>query len=120
MAATGRVSADSGGMGEFWKLIARSASESQRGKARKGLLLDEILREHDAIREYEPGAAFARSGLVMRQKARDELSSMLRGVRDACSPSSSQTGGCPRAQRMVEAGEVAPRTVERVSGTAAR
>jgi len=85
----------------------------------KGLLLDEIFGERDAIRDSDQGASFrAFWDLLMSPQRQDELSSMLEKVFDL--PAVLELEPDRRLLRVhhdwLEAGEVAQRTVARVSG----
>lgn len=85
----------------------------------KGLLLDDIFGERDAIRDSDQGASFrAFWDLLMSPERQDELSSML--VKVFALPAVRELEPDRRLLRIhhdwLEAGEVAQRTVARVSG----
>ena len=85
----------------------------------KGLLLDEIFGERDAIQDSDQGASFrAFWDLLMSPERQDELSSML--VKVFALPAVLELEPDRRLLRVhhdwLEAGEVAQRTVARVSG----
>jgi len=85
----------------------------------KGLLLDDIFGARDAIRDSDQGASFrAFWDLLMSPERQDELSSML--VKVFALPAVRELEPDRRLLRVhhdwLEAGEVAQRTVARVSG----